>query len=232
MLSRSNIIVSRYFILLLLILCYFSSISSAIAQTNSAGEQWQVWRSNKTLSVSYQVDPLSGLNIIKAHAVVHSTLSGFMLFLQDTQHIPDWLANAQRSEVIKQISPYENIFITYFDTVWPVTPRNMVLHSTYQQLTDGSISITVNDAAQAIPSIPQSIRMTALLTKWHIMPLPEHQISINYQVQVDPNGDIPHWLINKLALKAMWQTLKNIEQQLPKSHWQQQSLTTIKEKSF
>lgn len=62
---------------------------------------------------------------------------------------------------------------------------------------------------------------------WLITPLINNQISIEYQFIADPQGSIPKWLINRLTLQSIWTTLDNIEQQLPDSPWQKQTLPQI-----
>jgi hypothetical protein len=188
---------------------------------------WKTWKSNNTLAVSYKRIPSSPLYLIKASAEINSTLSGFLLFLQDTKNIPNWLENANKSYIVQQRSPVENIFVTEFNGIWPVTARNMVLHTKYKQNDDLSIDISVMDAANEVPEIEKSIRMSVLSAHWHITALSPEKIKISYSIHVDPNGSIPQWLTNKLALKSMWQTLKNMQQQIPNSPFQSQHLKHI-----
>ena len=193
---------------------------------------WKLWRKNETLTVSYRPADNNNNNKlieIKATATVNSTLSGFLLFLQDYANIPNWLDNASRATLLQQISARENIFITYFDAFWPVKPREMVIHSRYWQNPDLSIELSVNDANEEIAKTTKAIRIKVVKAHWRITPLSAKQIKIEHIISADPRGNIPLWLANKLSLRSMWSSIKALGVQLPKSSWQKKYIPGIKE---
>ncbi|REL26774.1 hypothetical protein DXX93_09440 [Thalassotalea euphylliae] len=194
---------------------------------------WQQVRTSDTIRVSVAKVNNSRLAHIRAELTVRSSLSGFLLFLQDYTNIPNWLDNANHSELIKQVTPARNIFITYFDGVWPVKPRDMVIETQYQQQADLSIAIEVLDASDKAPANTDVIRVSVLQARWLIKPLEQTgQIKIQYKFSVDPNGAVPKWLVNQMTIRSVWQTMRNIEKQLPSSQWQQFHVDGIVEKSY
>ena len=173
-----------------------------------------------------------GFADIRAELTVRSSLSGFLLFLQDYDNIPNWLDNAYHSELISQQTPTRNIFITYFKGVWPVKPRDMVIATEFSQDSDLSINIRVIDAANEVPLSDDIIRVSVLHANWQIKPVEQlGYINITYEFSVDPNGAIPAWLVNQMTISSVWQTMRNIEQQLPASKWQQFHISSIKEQT-
>ena len=191
--------------------------------TNLPSEaDWQQVRTSDTIRVSIAKINNSRLAHIRAELTVRSSLSGFLLFLQDYTNIPNWLDNAYHSELIEQLTPARNIFITQFDGVWPVKRRDMVIETQYHQNSDLSIAIEVLDASEKTPVNNDVIRVSVLHARWLITPLERTgQIKIQYEFSVDPNGEVPKWLVNQMTIRSVWQTMRNIEQQLPSSQWQQ-----------
>ncbi|MFD2166833.1 hypothetical protein ACFSJY_11250 [Thalassotalea euphylliae] len=197
----------------------------ATAQEN----EWRLVRSNDVINIWQSKSKADGISTIKAELTTKSTLSGFLLFLQDTANIPNWLDNSDYSEIIAQLTPTRNVFITQFEGVWPVKSRNMVIETEYVQNDDFSIDIFVQDASTKAEQISDSIRVTVNQAHWHIKPIIDSGIQIQYQFSVDPNGAIPDWLVNKMTLDSVWKTLNNIHQQLPSSSWQDFSISNIEE---
>jgi len=204
----------------------------AILTTNtqaSEAPQWRSWKQSNELSVVYRESQYKGLIEIKAQAKLNSTLAGFIYFIEDLKHIANWLDNAESAEIIQQITATENIFMTRFHGIWPVSPREMLIHSRFWQNKDLSIEIAVTDASNTMEKSKKAIRMKVHSAHWKIVPTSADSIEITYQFIVDPNGNIPQWLTKPMTLNGIWTTLNNMKEQLPISKWQKESRADIQE---
>tara|TARA_R110000823_G_scaffold12803_2_gene42882 strand:+ start:5075 stop:5788 length:714 start_codon:yes stop_codon:yes gene_type:complete len=220
--------------LLTTLLSLYSVSSLAVKSTpqsmdKSKHEAWQVWRQDAELKVSYRASQYDDLIEIKAQAQLASSLAGFIYFIEDLNLLPHWLDNAESAKVINQIALNENIFITRFKGLWPVSAREMVVYSHYWQNNDLSVEIAVKDASDSITATKNTVRMQVIKAHWQIVPTKVNQIKINYQFIVDPKGNIPQWLTKPMTLNGIWTTLNNIREQLPHSQWQQKSRIDIQE---
>lgn len=190
---------------------------------------WKTWRESKQLKVSYRPSGYKDLIEIKAQATLNSTLSGFIYFIEDLPNMPNWLDNAESAEILEQFTVSENIFITRFNGLWPVSAREMIVHSRYWQNEDLSLEIAVIDANDFIAKHKKAVRMKVHNAHWTLIPASANQINISYQFIVDPKGNIPQWLTKTMTLNGIWTTLNNLQEQLPKSHWQQKKKSHIQE---
>ena len=190
---------------------------------------WKTWRTKDNIMVSYRASEYKDLLEIKAQAKIHSTLSGFIYFIEDLTQVDKWLDNVQSAEIIQQISATENIFITRFKGLWPVSAREMIVHSRFWQNNDLSIEIAVTDAGHMNKATANAIRVHVHRAHWHVIPIKAGEIEITYQFVVDPKGNIPQWLVKSMTLRSMWRTLVNLKKQLPSSPWQQQRKANIQE---
>ena len=190
---------------------------------------WKTWRESQQLKVSYRPSGYKDLIEIKAQATLNSTLSGFIYFIEDLPNMPNWLDNAESAEILEQFTVSENIFITRFNGLWPVSAREMIVHSRYWQNDDLSLEIAVIDANDFIAKHKKTVRMKVHNAHWKLIPTSANQINISYQFIVDPKGNIPQWLTKTMTLNGIWTTLNNLQEQLPKSHWQQKKKSHIQE---
>jgi len=181
---------------------------------------WNIWKQNSEFSVFYRASQYDDVIEIKAQAKVNSSLTGFIYFIEDFKQAPHWLDNIESAKYISQSSSNENIFITRFKGLWPISAREIVAHSRYWQNEDLSIEIAVKDASHAIEKTQDVIRMQLLSAHWTIVPMSADRIAITYQFMVDPKGNIPLWLTKPMTLNGIWTTLHNIQSQLPQSKWQ------------
>jgi len=239
--SRINTlsIILFYFILL-------STSSIVVAQTEYNDKNnisletelpWKKWQKTNTLSVSYRPTKNASLIEIKASATVKSNIAGFLLFIQDVENTPKWLANATSSKVLEQISIDENIFTVNFSGFLFVKPRKIIVRSHYWQNNDLSVEISVQSENILNQNNDNDSKNTVIAhihsAHWVLTPFidksNQKQLNIEYSFIADSGGDMPEWLTQHMALKLIWKTMKNIMRQLPKSHWQQKSLSNIKE---
>jgi hypothetical protein len=207
--------------------------SSEVVNENKVNP-WEVWRTDDDLSVSYRTSEYNDLIEIKAKAKLTSSLAGFIYFLEDLPHTPNWLDNAESAKIVKQISINENIFIIRFEGLWPISAREMLVHSRYWQNKDLSLEIKVTDASESMAAdsmikTKSAIRMEVLSAHWKIIPTELNQIDITYQFTVDPKGNIPQWITKSMTLNGIWATLNNMREQLPQSSWQQHVNKNIQE---
>lgn len=199
----------------------------------SKNQPWTFWKQNRNLRLEYREVAQHNLIEIHAKAKITSSLSAALLFLQDTTTIPNWLANASKSKILLKISDQENISKTTFDAFWPITKREMIIRSRYWQNDDLSVEVVIEDENKNYQqfSTTNTVAINILSAYWKIVPSSDNTLSIEHTIIANPNGAIPNWLANRIALRSMWQTLLNIEEQLPNSPFQQQHLPSIKQHS-
>ena len=208
---------------------------------------WKLWKKNSSQSVSYRpttIDNQANKNLIeiRATATVHSSISGFLLFLQDVNNTPNWLVNASKSKIIKQYSTKESSFYIKLTQIWPLKPRILMLNSRYWQNDDLSVEINLTDAKPAladdfislvISNLDDFLQIITHSAHWTITPqLSEDESSeifIEYIFIADGRGETPKWLADHLALKSIWKSMRNIRRQLPRDKWQQQTIKDITE---
>ena len=236
----------KYYWLIILIFGTCLFVSEAFA-TSKEQAQWKLWQSNEQLKVSYrnisrpQLSSKAKLLEIKASAYVTSSISGFLLFIQDIDNISVWLDNADKGQLITQFSDNKNQFYIHFAGLWPIKPRLLVLRSHYWQKPDLSVEIKLTDdnsyqSNNIQAPYSDAIRIHIHRAHWRISPQlsidGQQTLFIEYQFIADAGGKVPQWLANHVALKSIWQTMENITRLLPTSQWQQHSIAGINELAF
>ena len=209
---------------------------------------WKVWKQEDDLKVSYRDATIEyypkakGLIEIKANLTVDSSLSGFLLFIQDVANTPQWLDGAKESQIIVKKSKQEDSFFVEVSTIWPLKPRLLLLHSRFWQNEDLSVDISVkqernlNNLSNLIgEELSEFLIVEVHYAHWALTPEPftlfnlMPRLNIEYILVADGGGVAPKWLANKVALRSIWQTMNNLKQQLPNSTWQKINIQGIKE---
>ena len=194
--------------LLLAILAVFAG------QISAGSTDWQPYKRNANTQVDYRRDN-DGLLHIRTQTTVKSGIGAVLHLLEDTANIHNWLANSQKAQLISHPDNHTHIVHTYFNAPWPVSKRDMVTKSVWQQDPHSlSLSMTITNMGQYFSPVKGYVRMQQVRGEWTLTPLPDELLHIVYQGQADPAGKLPDFIADKVALKASWQTFSQLDKVL------------------
>lgn len=176
--------------------------------------QWQSYKKNSTTQVEYLRDN-DGLLHIRTQTTVNSGIGAVLYLLEDTANITNWLTHSQKAQLLSQPDSHTHIVHTFFNAIWPVSKRDMITKSVWQQNPQSlSLSMTITDMGQHFAPVKGYVRMQQVQGEWTITPQPDALLRIVYQGHADPAGKLPDFIADKVALKASWQTFNALNQVL------------------
>ncbi|WNO59548.1 START domain-containing protein [Rheinheimera sp. MMS21-TC3] len=198
-----------------LLLCFFIGLSIFSNQAlSSQVSAWTLYKTKDQVKVEYRrLD--TGLLEIRAEVRLVSNMGAFLHLLNDTDVISQWVENAERVEILDSAEAHSNIVHTYFKATWPVSQRDMVTHSVWSQDNEGVLSLQVTDLGHDYPTVAGYVRMQQVKSWWRLTPEDEGVVLIEYQGQADPAGNLPHFIVNRVALSATLKTFIKLQKMLP-----------------
>jgi hypothetical protein len=176
---------------------------------------WQEYKTDGVTTVEYRHSE-SGLLQLRATTKVPSLTGAFLHLLEDTESISSWAQNTEKAVLLAQPDSQTHVVHTYFTAIWPVSKRDMITQSSWQQdPTSGVLTMTVSDMGQHFPPEQGYVRMQQVQGSWTLTPLENGLLQIQYQGQADPAGKLPQFIADKVALKALFKTFSGLEKVLP-----------------
>ena len=175
---------------------------------------WTFVKSEDGITI-HKRDHGNGLIEVRAQMQVETSYSGFLLLLEDSDNVPNWIDNVSHSEVLMQISSNENIVYTQFKAPWPARDRDMVTYSKYE-VEEGQFTLTIKDASNYLANESGYIRIRDVDAIWTLQPLTNGFTHINYTAYANAGGILPDWLMNRLSANNAFSTFQKLKNQLPK----------------
>jgi hypothetical protein len=167
-----------------------------LAQTKNQSD-WQFKKTENGISVYTKDLENSNLKELKAIFQVKSSLSSIVALLIDSEAFPQWAYRCGQCSTLKKISEQE--FIRYQTVVapWPVDDRDFVVKVKVSQnpITKVVFQHVTNNPG-FIPKVNGKERITVFKALWILTPLKNNTVNVEYQLMVDPGGNIPTWLVN------------------------------------
>jgi hypothetical protein len=170
---------------------------------------WQLYENKQGVSVYFQSYTDNTVEM-KGEVVVNNVSAvDFLALLSDTDAAPRWIENVSKVNLIKYLSPSENLVYSYIDSPWPVANRDVITYSCYSQLTPQQNELVINARPNTLPVNKGVVRIATLNARW-LLTQQNSNLQIIYQVYALPGGIVPTWLNNKVGLKSTYNTLINL----------------------
>ena len=191
---------------------FFASVLASSAQTD-----WKLNSQGDGINIYTSSVPGSKIKAVKVECNFKASLSAIAAVLLDVQNSPEWLYHTKLCRVVKQVAPGDIYYYSIVTLPWPAVNRDFVCHLTVSQDQQTKV-VTVNGPAVPgiIPVESDMVRVSNSASLWTITPEANGMLKVNYTLHVDPQGELPAWLVNMFGTEGPQQIFKNLKTELEK----------------
>jgi hypothetical protein len=189
---------------------------------------WALKNEKEGVKVYYKNS--SNIQEIKLITSINSSMSGMVQLFSEVDLYPKWGYKIIEARLLHRVSPTEMYYYSKIDFPWPMSDRDIIMHS---KMTQDPVSKKIVAISVAMPDyLPVNkdvVRIRNANTNWTIFPGTNGWLYSEYYIHSDPGGSIPTWLINLAIDVGPRETIKSIRNILKDPKYQRVKLTYIKE---
>lgn len=174
---------------------------------SAQAESWVVAKDEEGIKVSLSEVAGSKYKAYRGETVIKASVAKLRAMQEDVAGACTWIHECKSQKLLKHQGDQTWTY-TQFNTPWPVTPRDSVLHITTVDGGDGSVTRNLAGAANYVPEEKGFVRVAQVEGFWKMVPQGANQTQVIYQVHTEPGGSVPSWLANKFVVDAPFNTLK------------------------
>ncbi|OIQ27055.1 MAG: hypothetical protein BM564_13380 [Bacteroidetes bacterium MedPE-SWsnd-G2] len=209
----------RYIFLALLFLCNVLTIY--------AQENWVLNSTADGIEV-YTSEGNSKYNSFKGHIVLESSIYSFVAFLNDIDEYKNWGYKTKEVSLLKKVSDTFQIYRVITKVSFPYKNRDGVYQNKFKWISkSNTLIVDIKTLDTYIPEDEDYVRVRGS-GFWKVMVLPSGKLDITFQMQIDPGGNIPAWLVNMFIDTTPYHTLLNLRAFLKKEKYQNKTFSFIK----
>lgn len=171
-------------------------------------EDWKVAKDEDGIQVSLSEVPGSKYKAYRGVTLIKAPLAKVRALQEDVAGACAWIHECQSQKLLKHEGDQSWTY-SRFNTPWPVTPRDSVVHVVSTQGADGSMTRTLTGEPGYVPPEQGYVRVAEVKGFWKLVPKGE-TTEVTYQVHTEPGGSVPSWLANKFVVEAPFNTLKGL----------------------
>lgn len=146
---------------------------------------------------------------VRAITSLNHTMPTVVAVLEDPALNPRWVPNSAGATLLDQPQPGASLVHFRLQGHWPVQPRDAVALFKKSRTEPGQVTITFTNAADQYPPMADHIRLEAYRGFWQLTETADGT-HILYESLVDPGGNIPVWLVNRVAISSTRTALRNL----------------------
>lgn len=178
----------------------FAAVFSLLAlQATAEQPAWIGLKTKAGIQLSYRYNPVLE---VKASAFYPGKPESFLLLLQDTGSVRRWLKQSKDARLLDGSTADHWRVYTRFQSVWPVSPRDMVTCADIKTFDNLNIEIRISDCTDLVAETPDYVRIRAVKALWTLTPGTQG-FELQYQGSANPGGDLPAWLVKQLTLSSL-----------------------------
>ncbi len=190
-----------------------------------AEETWTHDATDQGVEVSTRTEAGRNLPIFRGVGTIDAGVFEILAVMDDIAHYTEWMSDCSGARIVKQINEFERIEYNRIAAPWPVSDRDTTLRSWVEASARKKDvwarfeSVTVPEAGP----VSGVVRMPRLAGFYHLEPIDAGHTKVTYQVDADPGGLLPDWLVKLTSRKLPIQTLVGLRRQVTKTRGQHEA---------
>ena len=173
-------------------------------------QEWTEVRSENGILVLKQADESRVLPVLRGTTEIQGTPDQVLAWIRDVSTHTRWQARCVEARLLEerddQVFAYNRV-----GAPWPVSDRDSVLKSRLVS-EDGGHRIEFESTDEKnVPKQSSVVRMAYLIGHWDLRPNGSGGTSVEYQIDSDPAGSLPGWLVAQVASDVPYLTLLNLK---------------------
>ncbi len=178
-------------------------------------EGWKLIKNGNGILVYTKKHNESHIKMVKTIMYLHTSLSSVVTLIDDTPNHLNWVYANKTSKVLKRIDKSTTVCYGQTDLPWPVSDRDFIalVHISQDSITK-EVDIISESKPDYIKETEDYIRLKNFRAVWRLTPEIEGLVRVEYELYIDPGGNIPTWLINMTIAKGPYKTMRNMQMEI------------------
>ena len=195
---------TKFYFLILLFNCFFSSYSQS---------EWELEKDALGIQVFTRTASVSSIKEYKATTLIKTSLKSIVSKIIDGEHLKDWNYKTTKSNLLEKISDNEYLIYMYNDLPWPAKNRDHISTLKIDEISSSLTKISIISTPKKLLEKSGVIRVVNFSGFW-LLEKTKLGIKVTQQMYGDPGGSLPVFIVNSMLVKAPFNTFKRLKEQL------------------
>lgn len=172
--------------------------------------EWKMILSKNGITVYNKPVGKKGLNATKSVTIFKAPIQKVVKTIKDVKLHPLLIDHCLQTEVIKETGDSVVLFYEQYDMPWPAQDRDIVVQTKVNHVSPNKTYIQSKVIHSTFKQSSEFIRITEFDAEWKIIALDENRTYIEYVALVNPEGDLPLWIVNLFLGQVPYNSMQQL----------------------
>ena len=182
---------------------------TGLAQKSS---DWKLVTEEGNIRVFTRKTTRSDFKEVRILAILEVEFGAFIDALNDVPAYGEWVYKCKNPRKLNFVNSNELYYYVQTDLPFPLSDRDLVVHSKQWMSEDG---MSYHTHSTAVPDVLEEVkgivRIQSYESFWDVTQDEYGRLLIDYRVVADPGGYLPVWMVNMAVTQGPLETMKNLE---------------------
>lgn len=197
----------------------------ASSSAHAAEPTWEQVSDDDEITVWQREVPGTSLVEFRGRGPVRASIKNLIAVLRDQDRKTEWMGNCVANHAVQYVSDKRMILYNRVGSPAPlVDDRDVVLESEASfDLATRTVELRFRETTHPkMPPVEGVVRMPKTRGFWRLEYRGPELTEVTYQVQADPGGSLPQWLVNWASKGLPHQTIMGLRRQATRGGYEQQ----------
>lgn len=184
-------------------------------------QSWEKVDEDDGITVWQRSVPGTSLVEFRGRGLVKDNIRKILAVLSDHDRKTEWMHQCAESRLVQAFEPKRLILYNRTGSPYPfISDRDVVVEAQVQFWADKK-QIRIDAWNVEHPRVPErsgAVRMPKLLLSWVLVQKDDDSTEVTYEVQADPGGSLPNWLVNLASKSLPLHSIRNLRKQVKKDY--------------
>jgi hypothetical protein len=177
-------------------------------------DEWEVISRARGVIVSLRREPDREFPTFRGVGTIDVGMWDIFALLEDMESHTRWMHRCSRARIVGEESKHVRYLYNRTDAPWPVADRDVVVRSAFSMSGDGKdIWTKFRSIEGKFVHLPGVVRMPFLEGFYHLSAQGEGKTVVEYQVNADPGGTLPTWVVNQISKDMPERTIIDLREE-------------------
>lgn len=180
-----------------------------------AQDNWVQRKDKDGIKISTRSSGHSAFNDIKVEMDLPGNIYQLATILKNADQYYEWSYSVNKSQIIKTINPASFVYYMEVSAPWPVTNRD--LYAVFAVSIDTvlqTMHVSTLGERDFRPAGSGMVRIPYSKSQWYVSTVSDNAIHLSYELEIDPGGSVPGWIMNLFSTKAPFETFLNLKHKM------------------
>ena len=200
-------------------LCTVFLILWATGDTLAQEGEWKKVKEKDGIEIFNRKNDNSEFKEFTSRAVIDGTVNEFLAVLYDVEALPAWGYKVKEAELIRRDSESLQVYYAVAKAPFPYKNRDGVYLNRFRwDPLEKTLVVDIELLEDELAEKEDLVRMKGY-GFWKVKELSADRIEVEFQMQMDPGGNIPAWLSNMFSGDTPYFTIQGLKEVMKESRY-------------